>query len=394
MKYILACLCLLLCFELLAFGAAKKSAAPAKAPVAAAKKSAALAKATVAAAKQPEAPVETAKPQWPEGKAGDAARAYTAGDYDTARSLWEELAKTGDAQAMNNLGVMYDQGVGVTRDAGQAARWFADSANAGNPAGMSNYGRILEQGRGVPPNPAEAARWFDQAARLGQPEAQYNLGYLYEHGRGVQRDDAAAAAWYSRAGSLRQKDALARLGHFYRIGKGVPQDKQRATLLLYAGAMEGSQAAIEELETMAKESPKPAQAILFGQKLDETDRAAMRESLKKAGAKIKREDDQHICDVYETTGIVPGASEMAICYGPENKLGFVKIDYAAPEQKRADAVQKMVESRFGEASAGEGEAARLWNLGAVIVATQYLPEHKQISLMYMAPKVYHLTRVQ
>ena len=52
----------------------------------------------------------------------------------------------------------------------------------------------------------------------------------------------------------------------------------------------------------------------------------------------------------------------------------------------------MVEERFGPPSAGEGDDARLWNLGSVVVATQYAPTHRQMSLMYMVPGVYHLTR--
>ena len=378
-------LLLVLClFTNPADGAAPKKAVQATTP---------SANATQPAAQSPANAAEPApQPLWPAGKAGDAARAYSAKNYDMARKLWEELAMAGDAEAMNNLGILYDQGLGVDPDTGRAVHWFAESANAGNPAGMSNYGRMLERGRGVPANPEEAARWFDAAARKGQPEAQYNLGYLYEHGRGVAKDDASAAAWYSRAGSSGQKDALARLGHFFRIGKGVPQDMERATLLLYAAAMEGSKPAIEELEELARENPPKASASLFGQKLDDTGRAAMRDSLKKAGAVATRESDEHICDVYEPGKTVPGASNMAVCYGPGSKLGFLKIDYPAPDKNRADAVLKMVESRFGEATAGEGDASRLWNLGSVIVATQYAPDHKLISLMYMVPRVYHLTR--
>lgn len=52
----------------------------------------------------------------------------------------------------------------------------------------------------------------------------------------------------------------------------------------------------------------------------------------------------------------------------------------------------MVEERFGPPSAGEGDDARLWNLGSVVVATRYAPTHRQMSLMYMVPGVYHLTR--
>lgn len=335
---------------------------------------------------------EEKKLEWPAGPAGDAARAYSEGDYAKARGIWEEQAAKGDAQAMNNLGVLYDLGKGVEMDAGRAAHWFAQSANGGNPSGMSNYGRMLEQGRGIAANVSEAARWFDRAARLGQPEAQYNLGYLYEHGHGVPRDDAAAAAWYSRAGAQQQKEALARLGHFFRIGKGVEKNNERATLLLYAAAMEGSQPAIAELESMAKEIPQKSQAILFGQQLDQTNRRLMRDSLKKTGAVAIRENDSQICDVYQGSPVVPGATEMAVCYAPAGQLGFIKIDYATPDKKRAEAVIKMVEDRFGPPAAGEGEDARLWNLGSMMVATQYAPAHRQISLMYMAPRVYHLTR--
>lgn len=333
-----------------------------------------------------------AKSSWSAGPAGDAAKAYAEGDINTARKIWEELAAKGDAQAMNNLGTLYDQGNGVEPDIGRAFHWFAASANAGNPSGMNNYGRMLEQGRGAPSNPEEAARWFDKAARQGQPEAQFNLGFLYEHGRGVPKDEQAAAAWYSRAASLQQKDALARLGHFYRTGIGVEKNIQRGVLLLYAAAMEGSNAAIKELEDMAREDPPKAAAALFGQKLDETKRTAMRDALKKINTTVKREEDTHICDVYDVTKTVPGAGEMAACYGPSGRLAFLKIDYAADDKSRADAVLKMVESRFGPPTAGEGEDARIWNLGSVIVATQYAPTHRQISLMYMVPAVYHQTK--
>ena len=36
--------------------------------------------------------------------------AYNSGDYATALKEWRPLAETGDADAQNNLGVMYDSG--------------------------------------------------------------------------------------------------------------------------------------------------------------------------------------------------------------------------------------------------------------------------------------------
>ena len=349
---------------------------------------------TDASGPKEESPVQARAPELPEGPAGDAARAYAQGNFLKARDIWQKLAEEGDAQAMNNLGVLYDQGHGVEPDTGRALHWFAQSAKAGHPSGMSNYGRLLEQGRGIAANPQEAARWFDLAARQGQPEAQYNLGLLYERGRGVPQDDKAAAAWYSRAAAQQQSESLARLGHFYRAGRGVAKNPGRAVLLLYAAAMSGEAGAIRELEEMAKEGPARQAAVLFGQKLDATDRAAMRAALRKSGTPASRESDDFICDLYDVRRVVPGAEQMAACYGPGSPapLGFLKIDYAAPDKATAAQILHMVEERFGPPSAGEGDDARLWNLGSVVVATQYAPTHRQMSLMYMVPGVYHLTR--
>ncbi|MDB4130403.1 hypothetical protein N9581_01710, partial [Amylibacter sp.] len=42
--------------------------------------------------------------------------AYKLGDYSTALKEWKPLAEQGDANAQNNLGVMYDKGIGVLQD--------------------------------------------------------------------------------------------------------------------------------------------------------------------------------------------------------------------------------------------------------------------------------------
>lgn len=321
--------------------------------------------------------------------------AYARGEYHQALQLWQSAAEAGDPQAMNNLGVLYDKGLGVEPDVGRALHWYAKSAEAGHPSGMCNFGRMLEQGRGIPPDVVEAARWFDLAARKGQPEAQYNLGMLYEQGHGVGKDDAAAAAWYSRAAAADQPDALARLGHFYREGRVVKKNLESATLLLYGAAMQGNTAAMKELEEMADGAAGRADnAVLFGLRLDGADRSAVRAALKQAGAVAEREKDGYICDVYKGGKLIPGADRMAMCYGPGERqpLAFVSIDYPARDASFGKRVREMAEQRFGKPDAVEGDMSCLWNLGKVLVAVQYMPEKKIASLMYMIPRVYYLTQ--
>ena len=78
-------------------------------------------------------------------------RAKERGHYATAIRAWKKLAKDGDARAQNNIGHMYEEGLGVAQ----------------------NY--------------SEAMDWYKQAAKSRLPEAQYNVGLLYYHGYGVAK---------------------------------------------------------------------------------------------------------------------------------------------------------------------------------------------------------------
>ncbi|MDR2695439.1 MAG: sel1 repeat family protein [Deltaproteobacteria bacterium] len=324
----------------------------------------------------------------------DAVAAYQRADYASAMRIWHELGEAGDVRAIYNLGVLFDLGQGVTPDPARAAVYFQHAAQAGHARAMSNYGRLLEQGRGVAKNEEQAAHWFRQAAEGGLAEAQYNLGLMYERGRGVPKSDRDAAAWYSSAAAGGQSAALERLGLLYRDGRGVPHNATRATLLLYGAAMDGRQDAMQALEKMA---PQHTPFSLFGQRLDSAERGAMRQALVAARASPVREDDKYACDVYRVADAVPGASELAACYGRQHSgrpapLGFIKIDYPVPDAAQAQKIRAMVEKRFGPPTASEGANSLLWNLGTVIIATQYAPDLKHMALMYMVPKVYYLTR--
>ncbi len=339
-----------------------------------------------------------------QGNKKEAMEAYKQGKFARAHTLWIELAKVGDGESMNNLGMLYDTGQGVPQNSKEALTWFRKSSEHGYAGGMSNLGRMLEQGRGTSRHADTAAVWFRKAAELGQADAQFNLGVLYERGEGVIQNDKYAASWYSLAATNGQVQAQARLGHLYRVGRGVEKNLSRATLLLYGASMSGHSKAKEDLFNMAKEhfaDKGLPRVTLFGAELSgakSITRANMRSSLAVAGVKPVREDTNFICDVYNLQGHVPGANEMAVCYGStsnsatEQPLGFLKIDYNVSDKTKAAAIQKMVESRFGAPSAQENDNGALWNLGPVIVATQYVPESNQVGLMYMLPNIYHLTQ--
>ena len=64
--------------------------------------------------------------------------AFERGDYATALREFKALAEQGNAGAQNNLGLMYDNGQGVTQDDVQAHMWFNLAAAQGDKNSAKN----------------------------------------------------------------------------------------------------------------------------------------------------------------------------------------------------------------------------------------------------------------
>jgi TPR repeat protein len=64
--------------------------------------------------------------------------------YERALPECKKAAEQGDALAQYYLGVMYDKGKGVTRDAKEAARWYRKAADQGHASAQ----RYLEAMKG------------------------------------------------------------------------------------------------------------------------------------------------------------------------------------------------------------------------------------------------------
>ncbi|HQW80910.1 MAG TPA: caspase family protein [Pseudomonadota bacterium] len=92
--------------------------------------------------------------------------AYDRANYETALKVWMAQAESGDAEAQNYVGEIYDKGLGIA------------------------------------PDPTRAAPWYEKAAAQGLKRAKINLGYLYEQGLGVPKDMTHALNLYRDASGL------------------------------------------------------------------------------------------------------------------------------------------------------------------------------------------------
>ncbi len=155
-----------------------------------------------------------AAPAWADFKAG--ADAYQRGDYATALREWQPLAEQGQALAQYNLGLLYANGKGVSKDDAQAQQWYEKAAAQGHADAQVNLGILYDYGRGVAQDYKKAVYWYRLSAKQGNELAQRQLGLMFERGDGVPQDYVQAYMWYTlgaangakRGAALR--DALAK----------------------------------------------------------------------------------------------------------------------------------------------------------------------------------------
>jgi uncharacterized protein len=158
----------------------------------------------------------------------EAIEAGRRGDHATAMREYQALAEKGDPDAEYNIGMMYDNGLGVPRDYQKAIEIWLKAAKNGSVPAQYALGVMYRQGRGVPQDNKEAARWWLKASESGLVFAQYNLGWAYAEGSGVPQNYKEAAKWYLKAADAGDARAMNSLGVMYQEGNGVMQDYIRA----------------------------------------------------------------------------------------------------------------------------------------------------------------------
>ena len=111
--------------------------------------------------------------------------AYERGDYELAVELIRPYAEDGDPEAQFKLGRMYQEGQGVQKDHGEAAKWYRRSAEAGQPFAQNNLGVMYKHGRGVKQDNVQAYFWFSLASKYYLEFEEMNLERARQNRQGV-----------------------------------------------------------------------------------------------------------------------------------------------------------------------------------------------------------------
>ena len=158
---------------------------------------------------------------------------------EVAACGWFAKAASSRSDAIHNLALCFEKGVGGQPNLARAAALYQQAAERNYPKSMCALGNLYVAGRGVPKDELKGAALCQQAAKLGDPDAQTDLGNFYLMGVGVQRDVVQARYWYELAAVQRQPNAQFVLGQIYWNGDGIARDRVKAAELLKAAYQGG-----------------------------------------------------------------------------------------------------------------------------------------------------------
>jgi hypothetical protein len=164
------------------------------------------------------------------GRAEDSMKNYTAAlrDYRT-------VADAGSAEALNDIGVKYDNGQGVLQNHTIAFDDFKKAAAAGSIRALANMAAAYSDGRGVVKDDAKGLDLAERAVEAGNPFGLKIIAAHYFNGAGVPRDYKMAAQYLQQAGDLGNGQALKLLAAMYESGYlGQPDPVKASELRMQA----------------------------------------------------------------------------------------------------------------------------------------------------------------
>lgn len=188
---------------------------------------------------------------------------FKMGHYDNARAIWEALDNKGNGQAGFNLGILYEDGLGVEQDHQKAIEHYEKAAIAGSGKAQYRLGLLYSAGIKIQKDDTKADKWLAAAAAQGDEDAAallkqrsntaqsqrdkdfYNAENL--HAAGQYKEAAIIWQQLIEAGDTRSRTKLAWM---FEAGQGMPRDLNQAATLFRKSAEDGDAEAQYALAVM------------------------------------------------------------------------------------------------------------------------------------------------
>ena len=154
---------------------------------------------------------------------------YSRKDYMGALPLYDQACKAGNAASCRQLGLMYQQGWGVTQSYSESRTLFGNACTFGDAMGCNNLGALEATGNGGPMDLAAAFTSFTKGCQEGfTPSCKSARSVLAEE-QGAPRDTLQTADQLAKSCAAGNATDCNSAGAAYRDGPGgVSRDNSRA----------------------------------------------------------------------------------------------------------------------------------------------------------------------
>jgi hypothetical protein len=220
--------------------------------------------------------------------------------YAQARHIWETLVGVGNADALFNLAILAEDGLGEAANMSKALQLYATAANAGGFKAQYRLGMLYSSGGPVEKDLILARQYLSQAAAHGDKDAAARLASLDQPNRPLtvfeqaevlasQGEHSQSAALYQRAADQGKVSASTRLAWMYEAGRGVTRDLSKAAALFMQAAQGNDAEAQFALAVMYRTGRgQPKDRAMFSHWLQK----AAAQNYPAAVAALKAESDQ------------------------------------------------------------------------------------------------------
>lgn len=123
---------------------------------------------------------------------------FERGNYDMALPMLQQAAKSGSLPALNALGQMYENGLGVTADKTIMMNMYTKAVAGGHLPAIINLASYYYKNGNTP----KAIELWEKGVKLGDPFCMMKMGRCYELGVGVTVDLNRAEDLYYRASQV------------------------------------------------------------------------------------------------------------------------------------------------------------------------------------------------
>ncbi|MGL6197070.1 MAG: tetratricopeptide repeat protein [Thermoguttaceae bacterium] len=140
----------------------------------------------------------------------------------------QKLAEDGDAHAQYELARQYLTEPILQRDDAEIYRLMKSAFDLGNIAAINGLGILFLNGIGVEQNEQKAVNLFQRAVDSGVAKGYFNLGYCLVFGLGIKKDVARGVELMIAGAEKGYSDGFTIIGKMYFYGVGVRKNLKKA----------------------------------------------------------------------------------------------------------------------------------------------------------------------